>query len=248
MPVFDPFRDLRKADAADTAHGVGEVFLDDVLPDTDDLKNLRGLVGLDGRDTHLGGDLDDPVQHRFVVVVDRRMGVLVEEAFSDTLFDALVREIRVDCAGTVAEKRREVVDTSGLGTLEDDGDSGPFLRADEVLFHRGDSQQRRDGHMVLVDAAVRQDDDVRALFIGFVALYVKVVDRLFEGRILVIQDADRCHFQTGQIHILDFQKIDTGQDRMADLEDLTVLLGILQQVSRMASIGGFVTCAKSCLK
>ena len=140
MPVLDALRDLRKADAADTAHGVGEIFLDDVFPDAHDLEDLRGLVGLDGRDAHLGGDLHDAVQYRFVVVVDRRVGVLVEEALLDTLFDALMGQVRVDRPGAVPEEGREVVDTAGLRTLEDDGDGGPLLGPDQILLHGRDRQ------------------------------------------------------------------------------------------------------------
>ena len=236
MPVLDALRDLRKADAADTAHGVGEIFLDDVFPDAHDLEDLRGLVGLDGRDAHLGGDLHDAVQHRFVVVVDRRVGVLVEEALLDTLFDALMGQVRVDRPGAVPEEGREVVDTAGLRTLEDDGDGGPLLRADEVLLHRRDSQQRRDGHVVLVDAAVRQDDDVRTLLVSLVALHVEVVDGLLEGRVLVVQDADRCHFEARQIHVFDFQQVDAREDGMPNFQDLAVVLLVLEQVTVRADI------------
>ena len=48
--------DVRKADAAHAADGVGEVAVDDILVDAHRLEDLGALIGLDGGDAHLGGN------------------------------------------------------------------------------------------------------------------------------------------------------------------------------------------------
>ena len=77
--------DLPQADASHPGDRVGEVLVDDLLGDADGLKDLGGLVGLEGGDAHFGGDLHDAVEDGVVVVVHRRVEVLVQQALLDEL-------------------------------------------------------------------------------------------------------------------------------------------------------------------
>ena len=51
--------DIFQCDSAYTAYSSCKVFIDNILRDTDCLKDLRSLIRLDRRNTHLGCDLDD---------------------------------------------------------------------------------------------------------------------------------------------------------------------------------------------
>ena len=80
--------------------------------------------------------------------------IFVQNAQFDQFPDALMRQIRVDSPGAETKKRRDLVHVSGLSALQDQGYGRSLFRADQVLLHTGDRQQGRDGHVVLVHAAV----------------------------------------------------------------------------------------------
>ena len=57
----------------------------DLFADANRLKNLAALIGLDGGNAHLGGDLYDAVQDGVVVVLHGCVVVLVQQALVDEL-------------------------------------------------------------------------------------------------------------------------------------------------------------------
>ena len=236
VPRLDVGLDVRKADAPHPADGAGEVAVDDLLRDAHRLEDLAALVALDGGDPHFGGDLDDAVQHGAVVVGDGGIKVLVQQAVRDQPADGLVGEVGVDGAGAVAQQGREVVDLPRLGALEDEGEGGGLLGADQVLAHRRHRQQAGDGDVVLVDAAVGQDDDVGPVLIGAVHLQKDPVDGLFQAGVLVIGDGDGGHLEAGDLHLPDLEQVGLGQDGVMDLQHLAVLGAVLQQVAVGADV------------
>jgi hypothetical protein len=66
-------------------------------------------------------------------------------------------QVRVDRAGAVAEQQAEVVHLAGLAGLDDQAALGAHAAADEVVVDARGRQQRRDGGVVAVDAAVAED-------------------------------------------------------------------------------------------
>ena len=59
-----------------------------------------------------------------------------------------------------------------------------------MLLQGGDRQQGRDGHVVLVDAPVGEDQDVGPVPVGPVRLQKQVVDGPLQGRVLIIDDGN----------------------------------------------------------
>ena len=55
-----------------------------------------------------------------------------------------------------------------------------FLRPDQVLLQRRDSEQTRNGDMAFVDAAIGQDQDVGAVAIRPIRFDKQMVDGVFE--------------------------------------------------------------------
>ena len=95
--------DLGEAHTLHAADRIGEVFVDDRAVDAHALKDLGGLVGLDGGDAHFGGDLHDAVENGAVIVVHRRAGVFVQEPHRHQLCHALLGEVGVDRLRAVAQ-------------------------------------------------------------------------------------------------------------------------------------------------
>ena len=59
MMIFHVGRNIFHGNSLDAADGVGKIFINDFPADADGFKNLRSLVGLQGRNAHLGRDLYD---------------------------------------------------------------------------------------------------------------------------------------------------------------------------------------------
>ena len=183
MPLLDLCRELGHAYAADPRGRAGEVLVDESLREAHGLEDLRALVALHRGDAHLGHDLDDALGDGLLVGLD---GLLVrglgQEARLDHVVDGLEDEVGVDRRDSVADQHREVVDLSGLPGLEDYADPRAGLVADEVVVEAGHREEGGDGDHVLVDAPVREDEDVRSLGEGLVGLGAYSFHRLLEGR------------------------------------------------------------------
>ncbi len=80
---------------------IGKIFVNDSFVDADGLKNLAALVGLDGGNTHLGGDLNDTAQDSFPVIALRRVIVLVQHLVVNQLLNGVQSQIGIDGAGAV---------------------------------------------------------------------------------------------------------------------------------------------------
>ena len=58
------------------------------------------------------------MQNSVVVVADRRVEVLVEQIVVNELVDCFLSHVGIDGGYAVAEKRREMVNLTGLAALE----------------------------------------------------------------------------------------------------------------------------------
>ena len=128
------------------------------------------MIGLQGGDPHLGRNFYHAPQDRPVIVVNGHIQILIEHILFDQFFDGFMCQIRVDRNSAVSEKGREMMHIPGFPALQDNGNGSPLFRPDEILFHGGYRQQGGDRHMVLVHAAIRQDDDVRPSLIFLIYL------------------------------------------------------------------------------
>ena len=238
MPPLYALGDLLEADAADRADRVGEILVDGGLRNADRLENLRRLIGLQRRNAHLGRNLDDAVQNGIVVVLDGGVIVLIQSAAFNALGDAFLRKIRVDRPRAVAEQRGKVMHIARLGALQNDGDRRALLCADQILLDGRDGKQRRYGDMVFIHAAVGQNDDVCAVAIGAVALDKKLVQRLFQRRILIVQERNGLHLEAGPLHMPDLHQLHRGQNRIADFKHRAVFRFFDQQIAVRADVHG----------
>ena len=230
--------DVLNCDAAHAGDGVREVLVYDFFRDAECLKDLAAGVGLDGGDAHLGGNLHDTGQHGPVVVLHSGVVVLVQQAVRDERADRLLRKIGVDGGGTVAQQGRKVMHKARLAALKDQGHGGALAGTHQIFADRADSQQAGNGDMVLVNVAVRQNQDVGAVAVGAVHIDKQPVDGFFQIGIFVVADGQRYDLEAGHIHRLDLEQVGLGQDRVLDLQYLAVVGVFLQQVALRTDIDG----------
>ena len=131
---------LLQADAPHPGDGVGEVPVDHLLPDAHRLKDLGGLVGLEGGDPHFRGDLHHPMEDGGVVVGHSGVEFLVQQPLLNQVHNGLLCQVGVYRPGAVAQQGGKVVDLPGFGGFQQDGDGGALSGADQVLLHGGHRQ------------------------------------------------------------------------------------------------------------
>ena len=235
---FDNLADFLQTDAADAGNGVGEVLVNDLLLDADCLENLCGLIGLDGRDTHLRCNLDDALEHSLVVRVDGNRNFLVEQTLFNQLCNALLCQIRVDSGCTVAEQRSEMMHLARLCGLHDDGKGGALFGAHQILLQGRDSEQGRNRNMVLVYAAVGQNQDVCAVAVCAVCGHKHAVNGALEWGVFIIQHGNRLNLKARLIHVFDLHQVDVGQNRVLNAQHAAIFCIFAEQVAVMAEIYG----------
>ena len=124
-----------------------------------------------------------------------------------------------------------MVHLSWLARLQNQGQGGTFFRPHQVMVNRRDSQQGRQGHMGLIHAPVCQDQDGSPLLIGLIHLQEEPLQRPVKGRILIADDGGLRHREAGHVHMLDFQQIRVGEDRIVYLQHLAVFRALQEDVS-----------------
>ena len=236
VAVFHVLLDIVDGDAAHPADGVGEVFVNDLFADAHRFKNLAALIGLDGGNAHLGGDLHDTRQHRLVVIVDGGVKILFQQPVADQIADALLRQIRVDGAGAEAQKRGKIMDKPGFAAFQNQRHGGALAGANQIFGHRADGQQTGNGDMILVNVPIGQNQDVRAVPISPVNVHEQPVDGLFQRGVFVVANGHGLHLETGNVHGLDFQQVRLREDGVVDFQNLAVFRVLLQQITLCAHV------------
>ena len=131
--------------------------------------------------------------------------------------DRVECQIRVDCAGTVAEQCCEMVHLARLAGLQNNRKRSSLFRFYQMLMNRRYSQEGWNRHMVLIDAAVRENQDVGSCPVCTVNLDEKAVHRTVKRCALVVGDRNGHCLEAFDFHVLDLQHIGIGQDRIVDL-------------------------------
>ena len=196
------FCDLLNSDTSYTAYRIGEIPVNEILFQSDRLKNLCALVGLDRGNTHFGSNLDNSMNNRIVVVIYRRIIILVKKSGFNQLTDGLVGKVRIDRAGSVPQQCGKMMHLSGFAAFQDHGHRSSLLGADQMLLQAGNSQQGRDRHMIFIHIPVGQDQDICSFSDGAVCLDKYIFDCLFQACVFVVCDRNLSDLKSVHIHFL----------------------------------------------
>ena len=92
--------------------------------------------------------------------------MLTSKPCADHVVERLERQVRIDGAATVADEQREMMHLARFAGFEHEADLGARALADQMMVQAGHGQQRRDGRVFRVHAAVGQNHDVGAVVDG----------------------------------------------------------------------------------
>ena len=194
---------LFDSDAADTAYGIGKIFIDKRFLQADRLKYFCSLIRLDGGYSHLGRNLYNTGKHRMVIIIHGRIVVLLKHIRINQLPDRLMGKIRVDRTSAVAQKGCKMMHFPWLSSLQNNGDGSPLLRPHQVLLQSRQCQQGWHGYMIFIHTPVREDQDISAFADCPVYLDEQVVDRFLQAGILVIDNGNLRYLESVCLHTLD---------------------------------------------
>ncbi len=138
-------------------------LLDELGVEADGLEDLGAAIALDGGDAHLGGDLEDAFDGGLDVILEGLLAAnVLEQALADQVVEGLERQVGIDGADAVADQQGEMMHLARFARFEHQAGAGAGAGADQVMVQAGDREQRRDGRVLRVNAAVGQDQDVGA--------------------------------------------------------------------------------------
>src|SRR5919199_5325962 len=86
MPLKHPLGNAAQVEPTDSRRRAGEIAVDDVLIESEDLKELSAQVAGNRRDAHLRHDLEDPCVKRLAVAVRQLIGGGSPQATNAPLF------------------------------------------------------------------------------------------------------------------------------------------------------------------
>ena len=153
--------DFLQADASDRRGDAAEIFLRHLLADADSFEDLRAVVALDGGDPHLAHDAQDAIHRCREVVCERFLRALaVQAVLVREILHRLQCQIRIDRRHAETDQRGEMMDLTRLARLQNDTDIRTHLLTDEIIVQPRRSEKRRDRHVILIDTAVREDQDI----------------------------------------------------------------------------------------
>ena len=228
-------RDHVDPDPADPRGGPGEVLVDDRLVEPHGLEDLRAAIGLDGRDPHLGGDLEHAFVERLDVVLD---GGLVVEArdqpLADQVIEGLEGEVGVDGPRAIADQDRHVVDLARLAALQDQTGLDARALAHQVVVDPGGREQGRDRGQVLVHPAIGEDEVGATLGDGTARLFTNRGERALQSFPALghrIEDGDGAGAKPRQGHVADAGQLFVVQDGALELQETTALRSRIEEIT-----------------
>ena len=86
-----------------------EIFVNNILINTDCFKDLGSFIGLDRTDSHFGSDFDNAMQNSVVVIINGCIIILVKHMAVDQLADGFLCKIRIDRTGTITKQGSKIM-------------------------------------------------------------------------------------------------------------------------------------------
>ena len=148
-------------DAGDARRSAREILVDDRAADADRFEDLCAAIALHRRDSHLRGDLDDPLVGRLDVILLRLIerDVLGKHPFARHVRKRLESEIGIDRAGAIADQQAEMMHFARLAGLDDQAALRARSLADEMVMHRGSGEQAGNRGVVRIDSAIGKNQN-----------------------------------------------------------------------------------------
>ena len=150
------------------------------------------------------------------------------------IVDGLDGQVGIDGAGAVADEQGEVHHLARLAALDDERHLGAGLFSHQPVMHRGHGQQAGNRGISRIDAAIRENQQRVAGAHRVCGAVAQIVQRVLESVFAVLGSEERRKRGSKQIARRDaaqLLEIAIGQDRMRQLECMTIVWRLFQNVA-----------------
>ena len=204
--------------ALDARSGAGEVALDERFLQADGLEDLRALITLQRGNAHLRKGLQEAFVDRLHIVLENFVPGVVEResAAAMQVLERFDGQIRIHGAGAVAQQQGEVHHLARLARFHDQRHLIARLLANQMIVNGGKRQQAGYRRMLVVHAAVGENQQRVAGLDGQRGRRQSVLDGFFELLFAALHAED--HGQGGgqkiaPAHAAQFLQAPVGDDR-----------------------------------
>ena len=160
----------------------GKVLVNQILIQTDGLKNLRPPVALHRGNAHLGHYLEQALFVGLEIVFHGIIGIRpVQLAAFRQILHRVQSQIGIDRPGPIAQEQAEVMHFPGFSGLYHQADFGALALPDEVMVDGGGSQQAGNRRLGRVQFPVGQDDQGATLGNGLGRGGAQFIQSRFQG-------------------------------------------------------------------
>ena len=172
---------LLQAHTTDGAHLGTEVAAQQILAQSDALKDLGTAVATDGTDTHLTHNLLQTLVHGLDVVLLGGGVLLLNLVVLHQIVEYRKCHVWAQGAGSVTQQQGCVHYLANLTALNNQSCLHTLTYANQVVVNSTNGQQRWDGGMGIVQVAVAQDNVVHTLIYTGFGLVAQVVQSLAQA-------------------------------------------------------------------
>ena len=150
---------------ADAGNRAAEISIHHGLVDAQNLKHLRAVVALQSRNAHLRENLQQAVAHGFDVVVGQLRLVQRGSQVAGLAHGAHggQRQVGVDGRGPERQQTGEMVHFPHVAGFHHQAHRTPETELNQVMMHGRHGQQRRNGRVLRIHGAVRQNQHLEAV-------------------------------------------------------------------------------------
>ena len=210
-------RDPLNPHALDLRRRPREVLVNNFLIEAHGLEDLRTSIRFDRRDPHLGHHFYNALYSAiYIALFGFLVGVLVEHPLADHVVEAFKCHIGINRLRAVAQQQAEVVHLARFARLNRQTNARARLVAHQVVVNTRHRQQRGNGYLALIDAAIGQDDQVVVLCNRFIDAATEFVHGLFQPGLavgLIEKDRQRYRSMIKEIDFPQFFKLGVFKDR-----------------------------------
>ena len=178
--------DIFNTHALNLSRGPGEIPIDHFLIETHRLEYLGAAIALDRRDTHFGHHLDRSLDRRInIALFGFLVAITLEHILADHIVEPFKSHIGIDRLSTVTQQQTEVVHLARFTGFKRQANLGASLQPHQVVMHSSHGEQRRDRHVIRVDAPVGKDDQIVPRNDGRVDSFEKLIHRPRQARLAI---------------------------------------------------------------
>ncbi len=223
--------EIVEAGALDPARDSKEAQINHIIRQTDRLKQLGAPVGGDGRDAHLGENLQQTFVDALAIVVLGVNRIHQQFAGTDQVVQNLVGEVRIDRRRTEPKEHGEMVGIPGPAGLHDYIGITTQTLLDQVVVNRTGCHKGVYRQLPFLQVLVGENQQHIAIADCLLRFLANLADGLLQPLLGAIAHGDTSHLKTGAFVVGDLEELGGRQHGRGQDDAVSVIGGLLEHIA-----------------